>query len=360
MMKAAARSVMANNHFVRPTLRRVGSDGRAEIWRVRRRAGAAASASARRGFAVILLAMACFSCARQDKKIIAVVPKGNAQMYWQSLHAGANKAGREDGAEIVWSGPPSETDYNGQLQIVDAMINRRVDAIVLAPIDRKVLVSVVERAAREKIPVVITDSGIDTTQYAARVATDNFHAGEIAAERVGQILSGKGSVAMVMVQPGGASTMAREEGFEKKLAAAYPGVRIVARQYGWADFTKSLNAAENILTAHPDLDAIFASNESSTVGAAQAIKARGSKVKLVGFDFSPMLLEDLKSGVIDSLVVQDPFRMGYESVKAAVAAIQGKPVRKEQDMPPRLIDRNSLSQPDVQAQLNPDVKKYLD
>ncbi len=73
-----------------------------------------------------------------------------------------------------------------------------------------------------------------------------------------------------------------------------------------------------------------------------------------------MLLEDLKSGVIDSLVVQDPFRMGYESVKAALAAIQGKPVRKEQDMPPRLIDRNSLSQPDVQAQLNPDVKKYLD
>lgn len=313
-----------------------------------------------RAFLVVMVLIALAGCNRQDKKVIAVIPKGNAQMYWQSLHAGANKAGRETGAEITWNGPAGETDYNGQLQIVDAMINRRVDAIVLAPIDRKVLVNVVERAAREKIPVVITDSGIDTNEYAARVATDNYHAGELAAERVAKILNGKGTVAMVMVQPGGGSTMAREEGFEKKLTSGFPDVHIVARQYGWADFTKSLNAAENILTAHPDLGAMFASNESSTVGAAQALKARGSKVKLVGFDSSPMLIDDLKSGAIDSLVVQDPFRMGYEATISAFAAIQGKPVRKDQDMPPRLIDRDDLGHPDVQAQLNPDLKKYLD
>lgn len=202
------------------------------------------------------------------------MPKGTAQQYWQSVHAGAVKAAREVGTELIWNGTPTETDFNGQLQIIEAMINRRVDAIAVAPIDRKVIVSVVERAAREKIPVIIFDSGIDTDQFVSQIATDNFRAGELGAERIGQLLGGKGQVAMVKVQPGGGSTMAREEGFEKKIQSAFPGIRIVAEQYGWADFAKSLSATENILTAHPDLNAIFASNESSTVGAAQALKAR--------------------------------------------------------------------------------------
>lgn len=311
-------------------------------------------------FAALIAVIAPLGCNRTTRKTVAVIPKGNAQVYWQSVHAGANKAGRELGVDIAWNGPATETDYNQQLQIVDAMINRRVDAIALAPIDRKVLVNSVERAARQKIPVVILDSGIDTDQFVARVATDNYHAGEVAADRIANILGGKGTVAMVMVQPGAASTMAREDGFEKRIASNYPHLRIVAKQYGWADFAKSLAVSENILTAYPNLDAMFASNESSTVGAAQALKARKSNVKLVGFDFSDQLIDDLRSGVIDSLVVQDPFRMGYESVKAAVAALNGRNQPKIQDMQPRLITRDNLQQPDVQAQLHPDLKKYLE
>src|SRR5215468_428432 len=117
------------------------------------------------------------ACKSQRKMTIAIVPKGNTTIFWQSVHAGAAKAAMESGAEIIWNGPPSETDYAGQLQITDAMINRRVDAIVLAPIDRKAMVGAVERAAREHLPVVIIDSGIDTEQYVARVATDNYQAG---------------------------------------------------------------------------------------------------------------------------------------------------------------------------------------
>ncbi len=118
--------------------------------------------------------------------------------------------------------------------------------------------------------------------------------------------------------PGAASTMAREQGFEDAVKKNLPGIQIVDKRYGWADRAKSLAVAENMLTAYSDLDAMFASNESSAVGAAQALKSRNSKVRLVGFDSSPNLLDDLKSGAIDSLVVQDPFKMGYESVKAAV------------------------------------------
>jgi ribose transport system substrate-binding protein len=299
-------------------------------------------------------------CNRDHKRVIAVIPKGNSDLFWQSVHAGAAKAAKEKGVEIIWNGPASETDYTAQLQIVEAMINRHVDAIALAPIDRKAMAGVVERAAKENVPVIVFDSGIDTESYVARIATDNYKAGQLAGERMGQILNGQGKIAIVACLPGGASTEAREKGFEDVIRSKYPGIQIVDKRFGMADIAKSLTVAENILTAHPELDALFGSNESSSMGAVQALHGRrGRKVKLVGFDSSPTLIDDLRSGLIDSLIVQDPFRMGYESVIAAVKRLDGEQVVKINDLAPRLIDLKNLDQPDVQAQLNPDLKKYL-
>ena len=302
---------------------------------------------------------AASSCGRNHKRQIAVIPKGSAHLFWQSVHAGAVKCARENNAEVIWNGPATEVDYTAQLLIIDAMINRRVDGIALAPIDKKAMVSAVERAAREKIPVVIFDSGVDTEQFVSMVATDNFHGGELAADRIAKILDGDGEVAMVKVQPGSASTMEREEGFETRIAKVYPDIKIVDARYGMADFAKSLAVSENMLTAHPNLEAIFASNESSTVGAVQALKQRKSAVKLVGFDSSAALIDDLKAGTIDSLVIQDPFRMGYESVKAAIDQMEGRPVKKLNPLPPVLVDLAALSRPEILAQLNPDLKSYL-
>jgi ribose transport system substrate-binding protein len=305
---------------------------------------------------VLLLAS---GCGKQERKRIAVIPMGRSHLYWQSIHAGAVAAAQELNVDIVWNGPATETDYSGQLQIADAMINQRVDAIAIAPIDRTAMVSVVERAAREKIPVVIFDSGINTDNILAQVSTDNYRGGVLGAERIGKLLAGKGKVAMVAVQPGSASTMLREQGFEEELHKSFPGIQIVDKRYGMADFAKSLSATENMLTAHPDMDALFASNESSTVGAAQALKGRKGHVLLVGFDSSPTLLEDLQSGLIDSLVVQDPFRMGYNSVQAAVKKLRGGAPEKMQNMPPLLVTKDNLNDPAVQKQLKPDLDKYL-
>jgi ribose transport system substrate-binding protein len=307
----------------------------------------------------IFLTFAFSGCHRDTRKRIAVVPKGQAHLFWQSVHAGAVSAGREAGVEIIWDGPPSETDFTGQLQIVDAMITRHVDALCLAPIDKTAMVSVVERAHRENIPVVIFDSPVDSPHFVAQVATDNYQAGVLGAERMGKILGGKGKIAEVAVQPGAASTMAREQGFEDAVKKDFPGIEIVDKRYGWADRAKSLAIAENMLTAHSDLDAMFASNESSTVGASQAIKGRNAKVKLVGFDWSPGLLEDLKAGLIDSLVVQDPFRMGHDAVAVAVQGLKGATPQKIQNLPPRVVTRENLDDADVQRQLHPDLDKYL-
>jgi len=298
-------------------------------------------------------------CNRSHKRVIAVIPKGSSHLFWQSVHAGAVKAAREKDVDLIWNGPAGETDSPEQIKIVEAMINRRVDAIALAPIDRVALVTVVDRAARENVPMIIFDSGVDTATYVAKIATDNYRAGQLAAERLAKILDGKGKVFIVAVQPGAASTEAREKGFEEAIHKNFPGIEVVDKRFGMAQIAQSLTVSENMLTAHPDAAGIFASNESSTMGAAQALRSRTTKVKLVGFDWSPTLLDELQSGLIDSLVIQDPFKMGYETVASAVNRLDGRQVEKNMDLTPRLIDQSNLEDPDVRVQLHPDLKKYL-
>ena len=308
---------------------------------------------------LVCASLCAVSCNRSTEKRIVFIPKGRAHVFWQSVHAGAIAAMRENpGYTVIWNGPASETDFEGEIKIVDAAINQHVDAICLAPIDKKVLVAVVERAAAQGIPVVIFDSPIDTDKFVAQVATDNYVGGQLGAARIGGILQGKGKIAEVAVQPGSASTMAREQGFEEKLAKDSPGIKLVDKQYGMADFGQSLKVAENMLTAAPDLNGMFASNESSTVGAVRALKDKPG-VKLVGFDSSPQLVEALKNGVVDSLVVQDPFQMGYKSMVAAVAKLKGGTPEKIQNIAPTLVTRENMNSAEIQKKINPDLDKYL-
>ena len=166
---------------------------------------------------------------------------------------------------------------------------------------------------------------------------------------------------MIAVVPGGASTLAREQGFTDTLAKEFPDIKLVAQQYGMSDRARSLAVSEDILTAHPHLDGMFASNESSTIGAAQAIKERGlaGKVKLVGFDSSPSLNDDLKAGVIDSLVLQDPFQIGYQGLKTLLDHHAGKNVPKIIALPPVLVTHDNMNDPKMQQLLNPDISRYL-
>ena len=307
----------------------------------------------------LLAGVSLAACRRDSRRIVGVVPQGRTHLFWQSVHAGAVAAEREFGVEVSWNAPSTETDYNGQLQIVDSMINRHVDALCLAPIDPNAMVSAVERAADARIPVVIFDTGVGTERYTAWVATDNFLAGQTAARRIGELLSGKGKVAIVAAVPGVASTTAREQGFEQAIKTEFPGITIADKRFGNSDAARSLTVSENMLTAITDLDAFFAVNEAASIGASQALKSRQSNVRLVGFDWSPTLIDDLRSGVIDSFIAQDPFQIGRKSVTSAVQALQGQAVEKIQRLPPRLIRKDDLELPEVQKLLNPDLKKYL-
>ena len=304
---------------------------------------------------VLLLA----GCNRTHRTTIAVIPKASADIFWQSVHAGAVKGAREHHVNIVWDGPPNETDIAGEMQIMETMVNRQVDAIAVAPSDRSAFKIVVNRAAAAHIPVIIYDSGLDDGNYTSFVATDNYAGGELGADRMGQLLNGRGNIVMIKTTPGGASTTAREDGFRHELHKKFPAIQILDERFGMATIAQSLAVAENMLTAHPNLDGIFCSNESGTTGAAQAVKGRGSKVKIVGFDSSPMLIQQLQDGVVDSLVIQNPFKMGETAVNEAVKAARHEQVPRQLFLPPRLVTAKDLSDPSVQEQLHPDLANYL-
>jgi len=291
---------------------------------------------------------------------VGVVPKGANHIFWQTVHAGAIKAAQEFGFEIEWNAPSIETDSSRQIEIVDSMINRHLAGIVLAPVDRQALVAVVERAARAGIPVSIFDSAIDTEAIISFVATDNTEAGRMAARRMGEILGGKGKVGLVGFMPGSASTMEREHGFQDEIRTRFPGINIVGLLFGMADRAKAMAVTENILTAQPDLAGLFADNESSSAGAVQALKSRGTKnVKLVAFDASDQLLADLRGGAIDSIVVQNPFRMGYESTRAIGQKLRGETPPGRQDSGSALITKDDLDREEVKELLFPDIQEYL-
>jgi len=230
---------------------------------------------------------------------------------------------------------------------------------VLAAGDRKALVQAVDRAMAQGIPVTIFDSGLDSSNYTSYVATDNVEAGRIGARALAALLGGKGKIGLVRHVPGSVSTTDRENGFLEVIKREYPGITIAQEAYGMSDPAKSRAVAENILTAHSDLAGFFASTEPSATGTILALKSRGAsgKVKLVGFDSNDAMIEDMRGGTLQAMVVQDPFKIGYEAVKSIADTIAGRPVSKRQDLPAFLVTPQNLDQPATQALLKPDLDK---
>lgn len=289
--------------------------------------------------ALIAAALTLAACSGERKRTIAVVPKATSHLFWVTVEQGVRAAEKDLGIDVVWNGAASETDYSRQVQIVDSMISRRVDGLAVAATERKILLSSIDRAMAAGIPVVVFDSGVDTENVTSFLATNNYEGGAMAAREMAKITGGKGDLGLLMHAPGSTSTMDREAGFEQTLAKEFPQMRIVTRQYSMSDRAKGRAAAENMLTANPSLAGIFASAEPGSVGAALAIKAREQvgKVKLVTFDSADTLVQDCRDGVIQAMVVQDPFQIGYQTVKTVVDTLNGVTPPKRIDLSARVL-----------------------
>src|SRR5204863_4849804 len=184
---------------------------------------------------------------------IAVIPKGQAHVFWQTVRAGAERCAVDEHVDVIWTAPPGETDLTGQVNIVEDFVNRRVDAIVLAPSHRKALVPAATRAAREGIPVVVIDSGMDFDQGVSFIATNNYQGGVLAARRMGERLGGRGTIAILGIAAGSGSGLEREGGFQDTIRKEFPGITIVGYQFTESDRTRGLTVAEDFLTRFPNL-----------------------------------------------------------------------------------------------------------
>jgi ribose transport system substrate-binding protein len=310
---------------------------------------------------VLLLTAAVAGCRQQGKRTIGMVPKGATQMFWQAVHAGALKAAREHDVELLWNAPAQESDRSRQIAIVDAMINRGVNGLALAPVDRSALVNVVNRAVDRGIAVSVFDSNLDSDRIVSYVATDNREGGRLAARRMGEVLNGKGTVAIIDDMPGSASTTARVDGFKEECQAKFPSLEVLPVQFVMADRAKARAITENLLSAHPDLAGIFADHENAAIGAALALASRQNhNTRLVGFDSSEQLVRYLKEGWIDSLVVQNPFRMGYEAVHVLGLKLSGKSPEAKIDTGSTLVLAADLDKPEIKDLIAPDLRPWLD
>ena len=308
--------------------------------------------------------------ANNDKKklTIAVIPKGTTHEFWKSIHAGSNKAAEELKAqgtdiEVIWKGPLREDDREQQIQVVEGFAAQGVSGIVLAPLDDRALVRPVADARRAGVPTVIIDSGLQSDEFVSFVATDNRKGGSLAADRMGQLLGGKGKELVMRYAEGSASTTERETGFIETLKQKFPEIEIVSMdQYAGATRDTAKRASENLLNRFGDqVQGIFTPNESSTAGMLLALEdiGKAGKVSFVGFDVSQKFIDALNAGQLHGIVVQNPFNMGYLGVKTIVDNLLGRTVEKKIDTGVMLVTKENMVSPEIQALLHPPLDQYL-
>jgi len=318
--------------------------------------------------ALLALALAPFALAADAYKI-AVIPKGTTHEFWKSIHAGAKKAELELKAEgvnvqIIWKGPLKEDDREQQIQVVENFVGQRVSGIVLAPLDKRGLVAPVETAVSAKIPVVVIDSGIESKAPVSYIATDNREGGRIAARELGRMLGGQGSVIMLRLQVGSASTEEREEGFLEVMKKDFPALKLLSTdQHAGATRDTAKRVSENLLNRFGrQVNGIFCCNESSAAGMLLALRdagLAGGKVKFVAFDSGETLNAGLLAGDVQGLVVQNPIKMGYLGVKTMVAVLRGEKVAPLVDTGVSFVTRENFNSPEMADMVHPPLEKYL-
>ncbi|KPF45069.1 ABC transporter substrate-binding protein [Rhizobium sp. AAP43] len=311
------------------------------------------------GAAMMVSAMPAASFA-QDVTIPIIV-KDTTSFYWQIVLAGARAAGKDLGVSVPELGAQSESDINGQISILENAVAGKPAAVVISPTEFKALGKPIDEAAKS-VPIIGIDSSADSKAFTSFLTTDNVQGGRIAADGLAAAIkeaTGKeeGEIAIITSLPGVGSLDQRHEGFMEQIKAKYPGLTVVADKYADGQATTGLNMMTDLITANPNLVGVFASNLIMAQGVGQAIAENklGDKIKVIGFDSDEKTVGFLKEGVLAGLVVQDPYRMGYDGVKTALAVSKGEKVETFVDTGANLVTKANMAEPKIDALLNPKV-----
>ena len=310
--------------------------------------------------AVALAATIGFSPAvAQDKKFtIALVPGLTTDGFYITMNRGAQAAADALGVELVFQGAP---DFNPvtQVPVLDAVIARAPDAILIAPTDTTQLVEPLRKAFDAGIPVITVDTFIGTGKYQtgagdadfplSYIASDNVLGGKIAARALAAAIGGEGKVFVSNVKPGISTTDQREEGFKTAMAEEFPGITVLETQFNDNDANKAASQLQGVFAREPDLKGVFGANLFSALGAANGVQQSGQSgvIKVVAFDAPVSIVDNIKTGLVDVAIAQHPAEIGYFGVVAAYAHLTGNSIPVAIGTGFTIMDKTNIDDPDV-------------
>jgi ribose transport system substrate-binding protein len=293
-----------------------------------------------------------------DRKFtIALVPGLTTDAFYISMRKGAEAAAKAVGADLVFQGAP---EFNPVLQVpvLDAVIARHPDALLIAPTDKVQLVQPLKKALNAGIVVATVDTFIGTGKYQtgageadfpiSYIASDNLLGGAMAARALAKAVGEKGKVYVSNVKPGISTTDQREEGFKAEMKA-HPGITVLETQFNDDDANKAASQVQSVIARNGDLAGVFGANLFSALGAANGVKQSGKSgaIKVVAFDAPSSIVDNLKSGLVDIAIAQHPAEIGYFGVMAAYAQLTGNSVPTSIGTGFTVMDKSNVDDPKV-------------
>ena len=301
--------------------------------------------------AAALIAGASFALA-QDKMYVPLISKGFQHQFWQAVKAGADKGAAEFGVEVTFEGPDTEAQVDKQMDMLAAALAKKPAAIGFAALDSPAAIPLLKPAQEAGIPVIAFDSGVDSDIPVTTAATDNLAAAALAADKMATLIGGSGKVALVVHDQTSRTGIDRRDGFVNRVKEAYPNIEVVDIQYGAGDQLQSTEIAKAILTANPDLKGMFGANEGSAIGVINAVtELNRPEVVVIGYDSGAAQKDAIRSGKMAGAITQNPVGIGYETVKAAVAAAKGEQVPPQIDTGFYWYDKTNIDAPEIAAVL---------
>lgn len=290
---------------------------------------------------------------------VALIPGLTTDAFYITMHRGAAAAAKAFGINLVFQGAPSFNPVE-QVPVLDAVIARKPDALLIAPTDKVQLIQPLKTAASAGIPVITVDTYIGTGVYQtgsgnadfplSYIASNNTLGGQMGARALAKKLGGKGKVYVSNIEPGVSTTDERTAGFIAEMKQHFPGITVLPTQFNDDDANKAASQAQSVLARNSDLGGVFGANLFSAMGAANGIQQSGAggKVKVVAFDAPQTIIGNIKSGLIDIAIAQHPAEIGWFGVAAAYAHLTG------QSIPPAIatgftvIDKQNVDDPGIQ------------
>jgi len=302
------------------------------------------------------------SAIAQTKPTVPVIVKDMTSPYWQTVLAGARKAGDDLGVNVVALGAQSESDVNGQISLLERAVASNPAAIVIAPVQFAALGKPIDEAAK-KVKIIGLESAADTKAMTSLLATDNVNAGRVAADALAAAITTsyadtEGDIAIITSMPGIASLDQRAKGFKEVLAAKYRALAIVADKVADGNPSSVLSIMKELIAKNGDLRGVFVSDPVMAHAVAQAISEKKSDdlINVVAIGSDDALVKLLQDGVVAGLVVEDPFRMGYDGVKTAIAASKGEQTAANVDIAATLVTKANMDSARSRELLKPKIE----